>query len=167
MKNKIYTGIGSRSTPETMLEYMVIIGELFARNGYILRSGGAKGADSAFEEGCDKEYGNKEIYLPWKDFNGNKGGIYPPTSKALEIAKKFHPSWNRCSPAAKLLHARNSHQILGKHCDTPTDLVICWTKEKGGTQQALRIAKHYNIPIINLYSVNWHKLGDILKGYLK
>jgi hypothetical protein len=29
-----------------------------------LRSGGAGGADSAFETGCDQQCGVKEIYLP-------------------------------------------------------------------------------------------------------
>ena len=43
-------------------------------------------------------------------------------------------------------------QVLGEDCNTPSSFVLCWTpngKEIGGTSQALRIAKHYNIPIIN------------------
>jgi len=39
--------------------------------GYTLRSGGANGADTAFEEGCCR----KELYLPWPGFNGRRIGV--------------------------------------------------------------------------------------------
>lgn len=55
-----YTGIGSRETPEEVLSLFTIVGEFLAKKGYILRSGGAKGADKAFEVGCDKAKGKKE-----------------------------------------------------------------------------------------------------------
>lgn len=47
------------------------------------------------------------------------------------------------------------YQVLGYDLKTPSDMVICWTKDggaSGGTGQALRIAKDYNIPIYNLYN---------------
>lgn len=53
---------------------------------------------------------------------------------------------------AKKLQARNSHQVLGLDLNTPSDFIICWTKGGkgiGGTGQALRIAKAYNIPIFD------------------
>lgn len=51
------------------------------------------------------------------------------------------------------LHARNCYQVLGADLRTPTQFVICWTPRgsgEGGTGQALRIAKAYNIPIFDL-----------------
>ena len=67
-----YTGIGSRNIPDTYFNLIVVIAEYMAKQGYILRSGGADGSDTAFEIGCDKVNGKKEIYLPWKSFNKNK-----------------------------------------------------------------------------------------------
>lgn len=146
-----YCGIGSRATPKDILEQMRGIADVLARAGYILRSGGAQGADTAFADGSDNK---KEIYMPWKDFNGIDSSapcyIYPPTKRAIEIAKQFHPAWNRCSQGAQKLHARNSHQVLGKDCNTPSEFVICWHPGSGGTMQAVRIAKHYKIPVYNL-----------------
>lgn len=57
-----YAGIGSRETPTFVLEAFKQIGEELAKLGVILRSGGASGADSAFEEGCDRVNGERDIY---------------------------------------------------------------------------------------------------------
>ncbi len=53
--------------------------------------------------------------------------------------------------------ARNCHQVLGCDLRTPSDFIICWTKNGkglGGTGQALRIAKEYNIPIFDIGNYN-------------
>ena len=47
--------------------------------------------------------------------------------------------------------ARNSYQVLGKNLDTPCNFIICYHQNSGGTMQAVRIAKHYQIPVYNLY----------------
>lgn len=157
-RGKFYAGIGSRETPENVLLVMELIAAKMCEKGWILRSGGAPGADTAFENGLqisNNPY-QKEIYLPWRGFNGRTDThktFYGVCQEALEIAEKFHPNWPACSDAAKKLHARNAYQILGKSLDTPSDLVICWTKDgsgKGGTGQALRMAKHYGIRIHDL-----------------
>ena len=49
-----YAGVGSRSTPAEVLHWMESIGRGMARAGMVLRSGAARGADSAFERGCDR-----------------------------------------------------------------------------------------------------------------
>jgi len=61
-----YAGIGSRKTPEGILKIFEYLGGYFAARSVLLRSGAAAGADSAFERGCDRLRGPKEIYLPWK-----------------------------------------------------------------------------------------------------
>lgn len=158
----IYTGIGSRETPDNVLSLMCGIAQKLAAEGYTLRSGGANGADSAFEAGCNSLRGTKEIYLPWRKFNGHGSYLFNVSETALEIASKFHPGWRFCSDGARKLHARNVYQVLGQDLKTPSQLVICWTREAsstGGTGQAIRIARHYGIPI--------HDLGDsrVLKAY--
>jgi hypothetical protein len=151
---KIYTGIGSRSTPENILGLIYQVSKKLDDMGFLLRSGGANGADSAFEEFSN----NKEIYLPWNGFNNRKhDGIsyftYSQCSGYL-IAEKtvtdFHPKPNALTNAGRKLMARNAMQILGADCKSPTNVVICWTNKTGGTNQALRIAKFYNIPILIL-----------------
>lgn len=152
LETRFYTGIGSRETPSEILKYFIRLGKYFAKQGLVLRSGGAKGADKAFEVGCDSVAGKKEIYLPWKGFEGSNSQFVVNNSKAFEIAEKFHPNWQRLSIGAQKLQARNTHQVLGWDLKTPTDFIICWTKNgsgEGGTGQALRIANTYNIPIFD------------------
>lgn len=149
----IYTGIGARKTPDNILLTMVSISRLLDRKGYTLRSGGADGADSAFEEGATLV--QPEIYLPWAGFNG-KTSVYPrPRPETFEIAKSYHPRWDNLSSAAKKFMARNVHQVLGWDMVTLSDFIICWTNNggiTGGTGQALRIAQACSIPIFNLYN---------------
>lgn len=60
--------------------------------------------------------------------------------------------WDSLNISVKRLMARNCYQVLGSKLNDPTNFIICWTpqcKEIGGTSQALRIAKNYNIKIYN------------------
>jgi hypothetical protein len=152
-KIKYYAGIGSRETPDPILKKMINIAKYLQNKGFILRSGGATGADTFFEKGA----GNlKEIFLPWDNFNGRRVDnekFFLYKQEAKEIAAKFHPKWKELSTAARHFHSRNVHQILGRNLDDPVEMVICWTKGGkmvGGTAQALRIAKEYKIKIYNL-----------------
>ena len=155
----IYAGIGSRETPEWVLTIFERMGSWMAKRGDKLRSGGADGADSAFENGCNAVNGQKEIYLPWDNFNGKTNGngyfstySVESMSKATEIAKKYHPYWDNLSRGGRALMTRNSFQALGLNLDRPADFIVCYTdggKLKGGTAQALRIAADYQIPVFN------------------
>ena len=163
--NKIYAGIGSRETPEWAIGTMKRLGVYFASSGYVLRSGGATGADSAFESGCDEANGKKEIYLPWQNFENNKSDLFRLSECVVQLASEFHPHWNKCSSGARKMHSRNCYQVLGIDLETPADFIICWTKGTGGTEQALRIAKFFNIPIFNLYEYMWKiELEEFLFG---
>lgn len=144
-----YTGVGSRDTPPVICELMTRIARDFARNNFILRSGGANGADMAFEAGAGDL---KEIYLPWPGFNGNSSTLRID-GHAFNLARTLHPVWDRLSPAAQKLHARNCHQVLGQDLKTPSMALICWTKGsqiRGGTATAIRLAMQHRIPIHNL-----------------
>ena len=145
-----YTGIGSRETPINVLAHMTEIANKLQLRGYTLRSGGAEGADTAFENGSTL----KEIYLPWYKFNDNKSHLFSPTQEAFEMAGKIHPDWDKLSWGAQKLHARNVHQVLGKDLKTPSEFLVCWTKngkESGGTATAIKLAKLHNILVFNLY----------------
>ncbi len=151
-----YTGVGSRNTPQYILELMTAIAIKMQFLGYVLRSGGAKGADSAFEQGASNL---KEIYYA-RDC----------TPQAMEIAGRFHPAWHAMrkdgitpvvSDFARKLHGRNSFQVLGRNLDYPSNYCICWTPDgatthmersqrTGGTGTAISIADAYNVPVVNL-----------------
>lgn len=154
-KIRYYTGIGSRRTPLDIQILMTRLAKALAKDNWILRSGGADGADSAFESGATK----KEIYLPWNGFNGryvdNVSYLLPVESReAREFVYDYHPAALYLKPTAFKLMMRNTYQILGADLDSPTNIVFCWTSDgqaSGGTGQAMRIAKDYAIPIINLY----------------
>ena len=144
-----YAGIGSRSTPEPYLSRMTILATELAKKLIVLRSGGASGADMAFERGAGPL---KEIYLPWKNFNSNPSHLHHINDAAMHMAERFHPAWHRLSDPVRKLMARNSYQVMGYDMQTPSDFIVCWTENgqfTGGTSQALRIATHYEIPIIN------------------
>ena len=153
-----YTGIGSRETPIEIQYLMSYISKLMHSKGYILRSGGANGADLAFETLISDK---KEIYLPWKNFNDSLSPLYSVSKEAFELASTLHPNWKSLSEGAKKLMARNCYQILGANLDTPSAVVICWTPDgctshssrtskTGGTGQAISLASLYDIPIYNL-----------------
>lgn len=148
----ILTGVGSRQTPPIILALMNKIAMSFSQKGLILRSGGALGADSAFE---DYWNGTKEIYLPWNGYNGKKGIVPAIDSRHKALASGAHPAWDRCSEGAKKMHSRNVCQVLGQDLNTPANLLVCWTKDggpTGGTGVAIRLAMQHDIPVYNLYN---------------
>lgn len=160
-----YAGIGSRQTPKLICNRMTALATALELCGFTLRSGGAEGADQAFEAGVQNP-ANKEIYLPWRGFEGNPSPLYNPSPAAMQLAAKYHPAWERCTAGMRKLHARNCHQMLGKNLDLPVEFVLCWTsggQMKGGTAQALRIAVDYKIPIYNLGSPSCPDSETILK----
>ena len=153
----VYAGIGSRETPPEALAVMTDMADELARHGAVLRSGAARGADQAFERGANAAAGLKEIYLPEEGFSrrsSDEAGVTADIpEKAFEIAARIHPAWHKLDNRGCRLQARNVMQVLGADCESPADVVICWTpdgRDRGGTSQAIRLAREHNIPILNL-----------------
>lgn len=155
-----YAGIGSRKTPANILALMTRLAGALMADGWILRSGGAPGADEAFRAGCTNPLLH-EIYLPGESFNGHTSdltGFYAGPEcrgwpEAQESVDKCHPNPAALNDFARALMARNALQVLGRDCRQPVGMVVCWTlggQVAGGTGQALRIAADYNIPVRNL-----------------
>lgn len=147
---KYYTGVDSRQTPKEVLELMTKIAVYLDKEGYILRSGGADGADKAFEKGST----HREIYK-----------ANDATIEAMEMAAKYHGNWFACSPYAKKLHGRNVFQVLGRDLKTPSEFVVCWTQDgcekhedrsfiTGGTGTAISVASEHGITVWNLAKGN-------------
>lgn len=147
---KLYAGIGSRETPPEILSLMQAIACYLSSNGWTLRSGGARGADSAFESGTR----DKEIFK-----------AEDATEEAIALAAQHHPRWDACPDYAKKLHGRNSMILLGSDLDAPVKFVCCWTpggKVVGGTGQALRMSSAYGIEIRNLANLETRKKAELL-----
>lgn len=168
-----YAGIGSRKTPNDVLALM--IARCLGARGFVLRSGGAPGADLAFELGA----AGREIYLPWPTYSADvathtsrsDARLYEPAPEAYTLAAKYHPTWSRLGSNAKDLIARNGHQVLGADLKSPARFILCWTPdgatekttgETGGTGQAIRIANDdaYKIPVWNLARGDHRKIWE-------
>lgn len=158
---RFYAGIGSRETPESVLDIMFDLGYKLSLAEFTLRTGVAPGADQAFIRGaCANNAGDVVGYLPWPNFEADfvrAHGIdteQAPGAWTFPIAAQFHPAWDSLSQGAQKLHARNVHQIRGWQETSPlSKFVVCWTKDggpTGGTGQAIRIAEHYGVPVFNL-----------------
>jgi hypothetical protein len=156
---KYYAGIGNRKTPADILFRMKDYARQLEALGFTLRSGGAEGADSAFADAVSPEH--RDIYLPWAGYNHKTGIVSGYDAALAEIAEKYYPvwdtdlpTWRELSGGVKQLHTRNVAQILG-HASPPvlSLFVLCWTpgaKARGGTGQAIRIAKGYGVPVYDL-----------------
>lgn len=159
----IYTGVGSRKTPPHMFVCIVAIAK--ALSNHTVRSGAARGADTAFEIGAL----NSEVYIPFKGFNNSKSHLvldyFSNKDIAQEIASTIHPAWSKCNHTAKMMHTRNVYQVLGLELDTPSDMLIAWTPDgangnipvsinTGGTGTAITLALNLGIPVFNIKNVD-------------
>lgn len=164
MRNKIYTGVGSRDVPEDIYKLLQALGRKLATQGYALRSGGAVGCDTAFYEGCKEAGGMSTIFTPWEGFNNLYGEniiclddipqnlIY----RAEWEARQVHPMFDKLTQGAKKLHTRNVFQVLGVGLGKPSDFLVCYApvqgnSVRGGTRTAVELAKVYNIPVYNVF----------------
>ena len=157
-----YTGVGSRHTPPNIRQAMGTIARDFNKSGWWLRSGGAVGADSAFESCAGRR---AEIYLPWKGFRGHPSPLYHTLTGALDIAREIHLNWKACSLPVRKLHARNIHQVLGHDLNSPSECVVCWTpngKAVGGTRTAIVCAEMHDILVFNLALGPWYSMNEFI-----
>lgn len=164
MTLRAYAGVGSRSTPDAECTLMRRLGEALARRAYRLRSGGAIGADRAFQAGAMDAGGEMEIFRP--DRATAPGDIAGPSlpswPRAQEIAAQHHPAWASLAPYVRALHSRNVMQVLGPDLDSPSAFLLCWTPTfklgaggevvavSGGTGQAVRVACAFRVPVFHL-----------------
>lgn len=166
---RFYTGIGSRETPKEIRERFTVLAGILAAQGWTLRSGGAPGADTAFEEGAPENM--RRIYLPWSGFSdrvhGQKGWVDPSRAvpkhiyqQAVDLASRLHPGWHNLKPAVKKLMTRNVFQVLGDDLNAPSPFLWCWAPlpvfkqdrivdVNGGTGQAVRLAAQRGVRVYN------------------
>lgn len=151
LPRKCYTGVGSRDTPSEVKDVMQKMASILEKKGYVLRTGDADGADSAFRAGV-KSRDNIKVYT-----------VDDTNDLALEFGEQYHPAWEKVGSYGRKLHARNSFQVLGDNLEDPKPslFLICWTPDgatsddersidTGGTGQAISIADDFGVPVYNL-----------------
>lgn len=154
---KFYTGVGSRKTPKEILKLITEIGYKLYLNGWILRSGAAKGADKAFELKVPQK--RKRIYTP-KNFDFEEYN-YSFCYSEIKSVMDSHLDIDDYNPYCKTLILRDVNQVLGsqktKDHMVKSKFLVCWTPHPdynkvsfGGTRFAVRIAVKYHIKIYNL-----------------
>lgn len=165
---RYYAGIGARKAPEDILKKMSLIAFRLRQEGYILRSGGAVGSDSAFMSSA----GVKSEIFKANDFSNNGHFTFPRWVEEEVVKHCWECPIENMRPFIAALIKRNMMQILGKNGDSPVDFVICWTpmddpcdKGSGGTRYATRCAVHHGIPVFNLKN-NDHKsiINEVIIG---
>lgn len=159
--NLIYAGIGSRKTPPEYCRVMTDIARQLSPTGWLLRSGGAAGADLAFERGAV----HKQIHLPWDGYNNTRENgtthIVPDLNKEtnplatqiVDIAARHHPAWDKLSDTVRLFMCRNTTIVLGMDLASYAKMVVCWTENGkliGGTAHGIKIAHAFDIPVFNI-----------------
>lgn len=162
-----YAGIGSQFVHDQHFDTMIALARRLAREGWLLRSGAAKGCDSAFEQGAQAARGKMAIYRPEiKPYERSKGYIdaskLPSFERAMQMASTLHSKWEYLSPYVRKLMARNCMQVLGDELDDPVKMVISWARAPvlndkgllvdcdGGTGMAVRLAASLDIPVYSL-----------------
>jgi hypothetical protein len=165
---RVYAGVGTRATPSRVLFGIEAAARRLARGGWTMRTGMSPGADQAFYRGAIRGRGHVELFLPWPTFEAqarlrSEGPLVyvlpEPAEEAYALAARFDPSWETLDSAGRRLRARDCHQVLGRDLASPVRLIVCWTPDGnldgtgrlvGGTGQALRIARHYRVEVLNL-----------------
>lgn len=149
-----YAGIGPRACPLHVCETMASVGAQLDKQGWMIRSGHAQGADQAWA--CMHRPQMREIYLPWARFNngGGDGFFVSPQSDALAaVARVSHPAWDRLTDGGRKLMMRNVSIILGAELNDPVQFVAYWSEQRivqGGTGNAVHLASLYGIPSYNI-----------------
>ena len=153
-QNMAYAGIGSRETPKDVLELMTKAATWLEGKGYKLQTGTTfkgkeEGADKAFSDGTK----NKQLFAPEM-----------ATEQTKAIAKEVHPAPQYLKGGGLQLMARNTFQVFGAKLDEPVDFVLFYAEEtkdpmrpKGGTGQAVEMARRKGIPTINMANKDWRK----------
>lgn len=154
---RYYAGIGSRDTPFEICDQMTLLAKALRAQGFTLRSGGARRADTAFARGAGED---AVIYLPWAEYEIEETGaqrvVCGEDLRLRLIAERLHPKWGACGRRARALLTRNVAQMIGAEKeDPPSELAICWTPRasgSGGTGGALRVADT-RVPVIPVYDL--------------
>lgn len=158
MISKFYAGFGHDLTPEPILHMMENFGILAEKFGWTLRTGGHGDAARAFERHV--HYLNKEVYLPWGAYQGNRSHRTKPRALGSQIMNDIQPGFDDLSEGAKKFHLCNVQIVLGDLFETPAQFVLTWgATDHNVYTSAVRLAEQRGIPVFNLADPNVDEAG--------
>lgn len=108
----VYGGAGARKTPISMLRLMTRIATFLDARGWTLWSGGAEGADEAF----DHQVTRAGIFLPWPDFaETNRRVNSLPIGPGITIYERpttnAARAWCICAAALGCFHRQHRYRV--------------------------------------------------------
>lgn len=156
-QHRCYVGVGFGNPSKELNSIVKQIAESLNEANYVLRSDGEDGVSALFA----KYASEKEIYLPYKDYNNIDSELCKTTREAEHIASRFHPCFNDLKSTDRKAISRYSHVMLGKDLRHLASFMICYTDDKaesikektantGIIGQAIAIASAMAIPVYNL-----------------
>lgn len=178
VSNKTFTLVGSRETPKDIYLLMRELAQLLLSFGWDGYSGASGFADKQLEQAYFYNYyrniaqGTIYCFMPWGHFDSlfkfQEKVVYyntpmlPDYDRAKVIAKEHYDKYNdydKLGVGAKSMMNRNVYQVLGPELKHKTDITIYWAKPatsknmvcQGGTNLAVALSEHYQVPTINLY----------------
>lgn len=156
---KPYTMVSNREAPVGVLARMTEIAKLMDSRGFTCRVDGAEGASAAVEPvDC-----RKEVILAWKGFNNKESQFTYTAPEALEIAKKFHPTFDTAKPAVQTFLGRNVRLVMGQTLKSPVMAMVVWTDDgaeslkdrtakTGFAGHLIALASALGVPVFNLHN---------------
>jgi predicted NAD-dependent protein-ADP-ribosyltransferase YbiA (DUF1768 family) len=156
-----YGAVGSRSLPRNHPLARLAEGTAarLERLGYVQYSGGADGADRAFERGVSKST-NKIVFRPEYDRDKQLPAGYmvidgPKAREARSIAMAVTSDFTKLDQWGQDLHTRNAFQVLGPDLKRPVEFLLAIPKAEPpervrGTRATMAMAAANGIEVIDL-----------------
>lgn len=151
-----YAITGNEDISEAGNQALIEIRNILDTQGYTVRTSGMKGPQKLFLEAK-----NKELILPWREFDGLESKFTFTTEEAKFLAQKTHPAWDKLpSDAVKTIVTSVVRCLCGQNLKSPAQFMITWsadgcedpsasTRDTGRIQHALAVAYESRIPIFN------------------
>lgn len=158
---RIFTGIGASDTPASACAWLQDLSRQLAAAGWLARSGGADGADTAVEQGVAQAGGLMDLHLPWRGYNNRASAFFGAQPEAMRLAESVYPRWQEVSASVQRIFGSCVHQLLGAQLQRPSDLVLVWTadgceteaersRRTGGSAIVIVLAHRRGVPVFNL-----------------
>lgn len=155
-----YAGVGQRKNlPDGVFDAMKDVSKRLRNMGWVLRSGGAEGSDTAFQIGAGKDSivytSTKQEKEKLKHAYGFVMGLDEMTdaqvSEARASVMRLHPKHGKgLDEYATGKMARNYWQVVGTDGTMDSAFVACYADQNSrGTWQTIRLAKERGIPVFN------------------
>jgi hypothetical protein len=159
VRQRVYTGICDAHAPASVCRLLHELGAALGKSRFTLRSGGNGPGELALERGATSVHANRQIYLPWPGFNHHSSPLHQIPDGAFKISSSLEPNWVLLGRNSRKLKARVTLELFGKKLDRPSLFLLCWTpsgKGQGDCADAIALAQHADIPVIDLGKYDLH-----------